>query len=66
VGDLFNYDVLLEDVRRLAAGRSADVRVVPTVERRAPCASRFVLGAPDTAGPITASHRRQHRHRRRR
>ena len=52
-GDLFNYDVLLEDVRRLAAGRSADVRVVADVSATGGVRVTFVLGAPATAGPIT-------------
>jgi outer membrane protein insertion porin family len=51
-GDLFNYDVLLEDVRRLAAGRSADVRVVADVSPTGSVRVTFVLGAPATAGPI--------------
>jgi outer membrane protein insertion porin family len=53
VGDLFNYDVLLEDVRRLAAGRSADVRVVTDVTPTGGVRVTFVLGAPATAGAIT-------------
>lgn len=53
-GDLFNYDVLLEDVRRLAAGRAGDVRLVPTVTSNGEVRVAFVLGPPDTAGPITA------------
>lgn len=52
-GDLFNYDVLLEDVRRLATGRSADVRVVADPTATGGVRVTFVLGAPDTAGPIT-------------
>jgi outer membrane protein insertion porin family len=52
-GDLFNYDVLLDDVRRLAAGRSADVRVVADVSATGGVRVTFVLGAPATAGPIT-------------
>jgi outer membrane protein insertion porin family len=52
-GDLFNYDVLLEDVRRLAAGRSADVRIVPQVTATGGVRVTFALGAPDTAGEIT-------------
>jgi outer membrane protein insertion porin family len=52
-GDLFNYDVLLADVRRLAAGRSADVRVVADVSATGGVRVTFVLGAPETAGPIT-------------
>lgn len=50
-GDLFNYDVLLGDVRRLAEGRSGDVRLVArTVGDRVRVT--FELGPPDTAGPI--------------
>ncbi|UCH27117.1 MAG: BamA/TamA family outer membrane protein [Trueperaceae bacterium] len=51
-GDLFNVDILLEDVRRLAMGRSSDVRLVPRVTRRGEVQVTFELGAPATAGPI--------------
>jgi outer membrane protein insertion porin family len=51
-GDLFNYDVLLEDVRRLALGRSSDVRLVPLILGGDQVRVTFELGAPDTAGPI--------------
>lgn len=51
-GDLFNYDVLLEDVRRLAEGRGEDVRLVPTVTSNGEVRVRFEVGPPDTAGPI--------------
>lgn len=53
VGDLFNVDVLLEDVRRIAAGRTADVRVVPQVSASGAVRVGFAVGAPDTAGVIT-------------
>ena len=53
VGDLFNVDVLLEDVRRIAVGRTADVRVVPQVSATGAVRVGFALGAPDTAGPIS-------------
>ncbi len=52
VGDLFNVDVLLEDVRRLAAGRTADVRVVPQVTATGGVRVGFAVGPPDTAGPV--------------
>lgn len=52
-GDLFNYDVLLSDVRRLAEGRSADVRIDAQVTATGGVRVTFLLGAPDTAGPIT-------------
>lgn len=51
-GDLFNYDVLLEDVRSLAEGRSGDVRLVPRVTPAGEVRVAFEVGAPDTAGPI--------------
>jgi len=52
VGDLFNYDVLLDDVRRLVVGRSSDVRIEPLVTAAGAVRVRFAVGAPDTAGPI--------------
>jgi outer membrane protein insertion porin family len=52
VGDLFNYDVLLEDVRRLAEGRSSDVRIETLATASGAVRVRFVVGAPDTAGPV--------------
>ena len=52
VGDLFNVDTLLEDVRRLAEGRTADVRVVPQVTATGAVRVGFAVGAPDTAGPV--------------
>lgn len=52
-GDLFNYEVLLEDVRRLAEGRSGDVRLVPRVGTGGSVRVGFELGPPESAGPIT-------------
>ncbi len=52
VGDLFNYDVLLEDVRRLARGRRGDVRIVPLLSNAGDVRVTFELGPPDTAGEI--------------
>jgi len=52
VGDLFNYDQLLEDVRRLAVGRSADVRIDTLATATGAVRVRFVVGAPETAGPV--------------
>ena len=53
IGDLFNFDVLLEDVRRISKGRSSDVRLVPRV---IPATGEvrviFELGPPETAGPV--------------
>ena len=51
-GDLFNYDLLLEDVRRLARGRSGDVRMVPVVTAEGDVRVNFQLGPPETAGPV--------------
>lgn len=52
VGDLFDYDALLEDVRRLAAGRSSDVRIETLATASGAVRVRFAVGAPATAGPI--------------
>jgi len=54
VGDLFNVDVLLDDVRRIAQGRTADVRVVPQVTATGAVRVSFAIGAPDSAGPVTS------------
>ena len=51
-GDLFDYDTLLADVRRVAAGRSGDVRLVPLVSQSGTVRVTFELGPPDTAGEI--------------
>lgn len=51
-GDLFDYDVLLADVRRLAEGQSGDVRLVPAVTSSGMVRVTFELGPPDTAGEI--------------
>lgn len=53
-GDLFDYDTLLADVRRLAEGRSADVRLVPRVTADGEVRVVFEVGPPDTAGEIEA------------
>jgi outer membrane protein insertion porin family len=53
VGDLFNYDVLLQDIRRLAAGRSSDIRIDPVFfEGRVRVI--FRTGPPESAGPVEA------------
>lgn len=52
VGDLFDYDALLEDVRRLATGRSSDVRIETLATASGAVRVRFAVGAPATAGPI--------------
>ncbi len=52
-GDLFNYDVLLQDVRRLATGRSSDVRLETQAVGAGGVRVTLVLGPPETAGVIT-------------
>jgi outer membrane protein insertion porin family len=51
-GDLYNYDVLLEDIRRLSQGRDTDIRLEPV-----PTASGVIValrsGPPESAGEIT-------------
>ena len=51
-GDLFNYDVLLDDVRRLARGRSSDIQLDAGVTASGAVRVTFRLGAPETAGPV--------------
>lgn len=53
IGDLFNYDILLEDVRRLAAGRSTDVRLETQPIGVGGVRVALVEGPPETAGVIT-------------
>jgi outer membrane protein insertion porin family len=54
IGDLFNYDQLLDDVRRLAAPQAGDVRIETLVTATGAVRVRFALGAPETAGPISS------------
>ncbi|NBC94822.1 MAG: BamA/TamA family outer membrane protein [Deinococcus-Thermus bacterium] len=51
-GDLFDYDALLADVRRLAADVRGDVRLVPFVTQDGGVRVTFELGPPETAGEI--------------
>ena len=53
-GDLFNYDVLLDDVKRLAQGRSSDIQLEAGVTPTGGVRVTFRLGAPETAGPVEA------------
>lgn len=54
-GDLFDYDTLLQDVRRLASGRTGDVRLVfRTTARGDAVRVTFEQGPPASAGPIDA------------
>ena len=54
VGDLYNYDVLLEDIRRLSQGRDTDIRLKPVP---VPASSGVIValrsGPPESAGEIT-------------
>lgn len=53
-GDLFNYDVLLNDVRRVAEGRSSDVQLITSPIGTGGVYVRFELGPPETAGVISS------------
>lgn len=53
-GDLFNYDVLLADVKRLSEGRSSDIQLQTLRSATGGIRVVFHLGAPETAGPIDA------------
>ena len=53
-GDLFNYDTLLADVRRLAAGRTQDVRLETLTTPTGDVRVVFQSGPPDSAGPVDA------------
>ncbi len=53
IGDLFNYDVLLEDVRRIAAGRNTDLRLETQAIGVGGVRVALVEGPPETAGVIT-------------
>ncbi len=53
-GDLFNYDALLADVRRLAAGRTQDVRLETLATPTGDVRVVFESGPPDSAGPVEA------------
>lgn len=51
-GDLFNYEVLLEDIKSLAQGRSGDVRMVTGRTSSGDVRVAFEQGPPETAGPV--------------
>lgn len=51
-GDLFNYDDLLTEVKRLARGRSSDVQLQAGVSPSGGVRVTFRVGAPETAGPV--------------
>src|SRR5690606_28862828 len=51
-GDLFNYDALIQDVRRLARGRSVDIRLEAGVTPSGGVRVVFQPGAPESAGIV--------------
>ncbi|MFA7460842.1 MAG: POTRA domain-containing protein, partial [Trueperaceae bacterium] len=51
-GDLFNFDTLLEDVKRLARGRSSDIQLQAGISASGGVRVTFRVGAPETAGPV--------------
>jgi outer membrane protein insertion porin family len=53
-GDLFNYDALLADVRRLAEGGDRDIRLETQTTPEGGVRVTFTSEPPGTAGPITA------------
>ena len=53
VGDLYNFDVLLEDIKRISAGRDTDIVLEP-LELASGIRVAFRSGPPASAGEITA------------
>ncbi|MEZ4605879.1 MAG: POTRA domain-containing protein [Deinococcales bacterium] len=53
-GDLFNYDQLLADVKRLAQGRTVDINLQYTATAEGEVRVIFLPGAPASAGVISA------------
>ncbi len=51
-GDLFNFDTLLNDVKRLARGRSSDIQLQAGISASGGVRVTFRVGAPETAGPV--------------
>lgn len=51
-GELFNYDTLLAEVKRIARGRSSDVQLQAAVSPSGGVRVTFRLGAPETAGTV--------------
>lgn len=51
-GDLFNFDRILEEVKRLARGRSSDIQLQAGVSPSGGVRVTFRVGAPETAGPV--------------
>lgn len=53
-GDLFDYDLLLADVKRLARGRSSDIQLQAEMSATGGVRVTFRVGAPESAGPVSA------------
>lgn len=53
VGDLFNYDLLLSDIKRLAQGSTRNIRLDYFATSSGDVRITFSTDPPDTAGPIT-------------
>ncbi len=52
-GDLYNYEVLLGDIRRLSEGRTTDISLEdPLILSNGEVRVTFLAGPPETAGPI--------------
>lgn len=54
VGDLFNYDILLEDIKRLSQGRDSDIGIDFLELSTGDVRVSFRSGPPGEAGEITA------------
>jgi outer membrane protein insertion porin family len=52
VGDLYNFDILLEDIKRISAGRDTDIVLEP-LELASGIRVAFRSGPPASAGEIT-------------
>ncbi len=52
VGDFYNYDVLLEDIKRISQGRDTDIALEPLITSTGVRVG-FRSGPPDSAGEIT-------------
>jgi outer membrane protein insertion porin family len=51
-GELYNHDVLLEDIRRLSVGRNTDIRLEPVITNTGVIVA-LRSGPPESAGAIT-------------
>ncbi len=53
-GDLFNYDVFLNDVKELSRGRTSDINVGYALTPQGEVRVRLTVGPPASAGKITS------------